>query len=224
MSLSPVVGGLVAGGAKIIADQYGSAQQREFNAEQASIDRDWQERMSNTAYQRAADDMQAAGLNRILALGSPSSTPSGAQASMSLPSYGSSVDSAISASSAQQSISESKSRETNVKQQTKNLATTLKKIEQEVIIAQGDAATSMIKKSIYRAAAPLVDVGSKKIMDYINSLSAQTASEIKSKKSFFDFGKKAQDIIINIQNFSDRLENKVRNSARESKNFTGNWE
>ena len=36
--------------------------------------------MSSTAYQRAAVDLKRAGLNRILAIGSPSSTPGGAQA------------------------------------------------------------------------------------------------------------------------------------------------
>ena len=41
---------------------------------------DFQERMSGTAYTRAAADLENAGLNRILALGSPASTPAGAQA------------------------------------------------------------------------------------------------------------------------------------------------
>ena len=38
-----------------------------FSAEQAQISRDWQEQMTNTAYQRAVEDMRKAGLNPYLA-------------------------------------------------------------------------------------------------------------------------------------------------------------
>jgi hypothetical protein len=49
---------------------------------QASKQMDYQTYMSNSAYQRAARDLEKAGLNRILAIGSPASTPAGAQAQL----------------------------------------------------------------------------------------------------------------------------------------------
>lgn len=58
-----------------------------FNSEEAQKNRDWQEYMSNTSYQRATADMQAAGLNPALLMGrgsSGASTPSGSVASGSL--------------------------------------------------------------------------------------------------------------------------------------------
>lgn len=55
--------------------------QNQFNAEQASIQRSWEEKMSNTAYQRAVKDMEKAGLNPYLAYSQGgASTPSGSSA------------------------------------------------------------------------------------------------------------------------------------------------
>ena len=51
-------------------------------SDEAAANRAFQLNMSNTAYQRAAADLDKAGLNRILALGSPSSTPGGSTASI----------------------------------------------------------------------------------------------------------------------------------------------
>lgn len=46
---------------------------REFESSEAQKSRDWSERMSNTAYQRAAADMKAAGINPAAMLGGASS-------------------------------------------------------------------------------------------------------------------------------------------------------
>ena len=74
-------GGLIGG----LLGQSGARQQMRFNAQQAQLNRDFQERMSSTAHQRAVDDLRAAGLNPILsATKGGASTPGGAQASTSL--------------------------------------------------------------------------------------------------------------------------------------------
>lgn len=56
-----------------------------FNASEAQKQRDWEEYMSNTSYQRGVKDMQAAGINpAIMAMGgSSASTPSSSSASAS---------------------------------------------------------------------------------------------------------------------------------------------
>jgi len=80
-----VTAALIAGGASVAGGLIGNSGQASANAANLAIareNRQWQERMSNTAYQRAAKDLNAAGLNRILALGSPATTPGGNVATM----------------------------------------------------------------------------------------------------------------------------------------------
>ena len=56
---------------------------RAFQAQQAALSRQFQERLSSSAYQRAMEDMKKAGLNPALMYGGAksASTPGGAQAS-----------------------------------------------------------------------------------------------------------------------------------------------
>lgn len=85
------------------------------NAGYAQGTRDWQEYMAGTAYTRAARDLHTAGLNRVLALGSPAVTPSGATASVDKPSA---VQSGIMAASAKQQIELQRAEEALVGQKS----------------------------------------------------------------------------------------------------------
>lgn len=73
--------------AQIAAQQQMQQETEAFNSSQADINRQFQEQMSSTAYQRASKDMQAAGLNPMMMFGSGSSasTPSGSVASVGTP-------------------------------------------------------------------------------------------------------------------------------------------
>mgnify|MGYP000641300481 CR=1 FL=1 len=75
----------IGGLGNIIGGLFGKSGQESANAANLQIAREnraWQEKMSNTANQRAAKDLEAAGLNRILAMGKPATTPSGNIATM----------------------------------------------------------------------------------------------------------------------------------------------
>lgn len=75
---------------------------REWNSAEAVKSRDWQEQMRRTQYQTTVQDLQAAGLNPMLAYQQGGAgTPSGAQASMSsLPQIGNKAAAALTAGAA----------------------------------------------------------------------------------------------------------------------------
>lgn len=92
----PVIGGLLGG----LGSFFGAEQTNQANSANtaatnmtnialAADNRNWQTQMSNTAYQRATSDMEAAGLNPMMMFGSGSSasTPSAPLAHVDAPQY-----------------------------------------------------------------------------------------------------------------------------------------
>jgi len=132
--MDPVSLTAIAAGA---ADFAGGVYTNRQNRKEAQKQRDWQERMSSTAHQRAVEDMRKAGLNPILAAQSGASTPGGAQATQSN-ALGRGVSSAIAAKMA---IAEMD----NLREQNKLIKANAKAVELE---NSGRAVDALINDSV----------------------------------------------------------------------------
>lgn len=73
-------GSALLSGIPFVGEGFAAQDQRDFNAQQAHTNRQWQEYMSNTKHQREMKDLKKAGLNPILTANTGASTPSGATA------------------------------------------------------------------------------------------------------------------------------------------------
>lgn len=175
---------VVAGG----FSAYGQQRANRANLQIARENRAWQEKMSNTAYQRAAKDLEAAGLNRILALGSPSSTPAGNVATMQNE-YGPAVSSAIEART--------------VKQQLNNMRATEKLTQAQTQSAKETARLNFANTKLREAAIPAAEW----IGDMVSSARSQASQRLPSMGETLNY----------LQGHATDLMEQVSNSARRVK-------
>lgn len=110
MPLSAIASGLAEFGLK--EHQFG------LSAKEAKRQRKWQERMSNTAVRRRVTDLEAAGFNKLLALGgSGASTPPGAMAKV--PDYGGAVSTGLQARRLREDIQNARATRRHTQAQTR---------------------------------------------------------------------------------------------------------
>lgn len=211
---SQLAGGLINKSAQSSANRTNvniMRETNEFNAKEAQLNRDFQVRQSNSAYQRAMQDMKKAGLNPMLAysLGG-ASTPSGGQATASgttvqAETMGDALSQAFhSAQEARRLKSELKLQDanlTNVKETTAKIASDKKKVdadrkktELETKILKKEEPISSIKEKAGRLVEdkvlPVATNSAKKFL--------KTADKVWNKKSWDNVGKALKHKIKNF--------------------------
>lgn len=222
---------LTAGAAAVLmgGSLIGKLGQSFFSAREASKQRKFQERMSNTQYTRGVADMKNAGLNPVLAAGSPASSPSGAQGTISDPTSDlTNIASAYQQSKVQNAQADNLTEniDTQQTQQAVNSAQVLKTLADTKVSGQElkNKKTQLMKDAssnlLIRAQTSGVKAENQRkqvIGDAFSTIGE--ATELKKAKARIKKGK--SNINNNMQRARDKNANakhKVRQSIRKAKN------
>lgn len=177
------------------------------NLEAARLNREWQERMSNTAHQREAEDYKAAGLNRILTAtgGGGASTPSGSVATMNASrmenALGSSVSSALASANLAKDLDLAESQKAlnasniSLQQNTQNLQTAnASKLAQETLAKARENNIAEPALADMRDAAKEQAAADLKTAKVNNKMATFDAFQTRTK-NVFDTAGSAKDVI-----------------------------
>lgn len=160
--------GLISAGAGLFGGLLGKEGQEETNlanAQQARDQMDFQERMSSTSYQRGIKDMEAAGLNPMLAYSQGgASTPGGAMATMGNPKLAGVQGAQLAMSTAQQGAAVE-----NTRAQTDNIRadTELKKADMRGDQVDGEDQPKSFRAKLTNEQARVAWYQAKKIIEEV---------------------------------------------------------
>jgi len=135
------IGPMIAGG----LNYYGSRQANRANREMAREQMGFQERMSSTAYQRAVHDMEAAGINPILAYQQGGASSPGGASIQQQNEIGPAVNSALDARQKAAEVQNMKSVNRNLEEQNRKI-----RAETELTKIMADSQRSTAKALAYQ--------------------------------------------------------------------------
>lgn len=214
------IGGLMGGPVGAVA---GSVASGLFSGRQARKQMQFQERMASTQFQRAAKDLEAAGLNRVLALGSPAAAPGGAMGSM--PDIG---QSGMTGMRTKQDVSMSKSQQglvpltaQSIKASTAKELATAGLIAEQTRLTNAEADKAQFTKAAYEKFYPELMELLGLAKSGISSARAALPSLLDKAGSMFEATKStAKDV---VQEGKEIVRNILRPGQKEASKADAEW-